>query len=461
MKTIGVGLRKGFSTGSVSAAAIKASLRYFFKRQEFLDIKIKMPDNEYVSLDVARLSSVFPYRSSFTKGNAGECRFSAATVIKDSGDDPDITNGIKICADFMAIDDSNNIVDMLSDESESADIGMNDNGDKNDDAVLCLYEKISSAIMNRLPKEMKNYYKKLYIYNIIRHSGFMLVLASSVGIGIAGRRGLPIKPGFPAVNPIPLKMIEWAVREEIDSSANDSHGSVWLSVLYVPNGAVVAEKTLNPRLGIKGGISILGTTGYVIPISTKAWLETIKVSLSFLSENGINECIYTPGRFSEKIATKLFRDMPKESFIEIGDYVSYSMRKAVQYDVKKIIFVGQFGKIVKILQGARNTNAKYGSLDLRYLSASVRATLRECTDISDGTVDDLCNKIDNSNTSRQAYGYILPLSTFYQWLPDRILYDVLKTVKKNLIRMAGKSIDIDIVLISYEGKSLVSTLNRP
>jgi len=247
-------------------------------------------------------------------------------------------------------------------------------------------------------------------------------------------------------------------RRVIKKQLNDA-SRVWLSVLYIPDGAVVAEKTLNPRLGINGGISVLGTTGYVIPISTKAWLETIKASLVFLSENGIEECIYTPGRFSEKIAIKLFKDMPKESFIEIGDYVSYSLRKAGQHAIKKIIFVGQFGKIVKILQGARNTNAKYGSLDLGYLSASVRATLEEYTDMSDSFIGDLCNKITNSNTSRQAYGYILSLSDLNASLPNRIFYNVIRTARKNLIRMAGKLINVDIVLLSYEGKSLVSTLN--
>ncbi len=452
MKISKNGLKKGFSTGSVSTAAIKASLRYYFKRQEFLDIKINMPGEEYVSLGVTRLFG-------------GKFGLSTAVVIKDSGDDPDVTNGIKICADFMTICDANNIVDMFFKElGQSASIVGND---KNDNTTLCLYEKISRAIMDRLPRDMKKYYEKLYIYNIIKHSGFMLVLASSIGIGIVGRRGLPVKPGFPAINPIPSKMIEWAVKEEIDSlrggrvikkQLNDA-SRVWLSVLYIPDGAVVAEKTLNPRLGINGGISVLGTTGYVIPISTKAWLETIKASLVFLSENGIEECIYTPGRFSEKIAIKLFKDMPKESFIEIGDYVSYSLRKAGQHAIKKIIFVGQFGKIVKILQGARNTNAKYGSLDLGYLSASVRATLEEYTDMSDSFIGDLCNKITNSNTSRQAYGYILSLSDLNASLPNRIFYNVIRTARKNLIRMAGKLINVDIVLLSYEGKSLVSTLN--
>ncbi len=474
------GLRKGFSTGSVSAAAIKASIKYYFKHQKFFRIEIKMPGGENVLLPVAELSKIHPLIPPQAGGIRGGW-VSRASVIKDSGDDPDVTNGIKICADFMFLDDAGSAVAMLLNEAD--DIKGNQNQDnqggqvnrsKNTLMFLHLYEKAGETILTRLPIEVKKYYGKLYIYNIIKHSGFSIILSSSAGIGIVRRQGLPVSPGFPAINPVPFKMIEWAVKEEINGRINDSTGNstginqnklngipgngALLSILYVPDGGIVAKKTLNPRLGIEGGISILGTTGYVIPISAKAWLGTIKSSLAFLSGNKIDACVYTPGRFSEKTAMKILKDMPKESFIEIGDYVSYSIRKAVGAGIKRVIFAGQFGKIVKISQGARNTNAKYGNLDLKYLGALVKAVLREHTDImQEDMAVDLYEKIINSNTSRQAYDYILSLRNVYNPLPDKIFYNILKAAKENLIRMSKEQVNIDIILISYEGKMLAST----
>jgi Cobalamin biosynthesis protein CbiD len=127
---------------------------------------------------------------------------------------------------------------------------------------------------------------------------------------------------------------------------------------------------------------------------------------------------------------KILKDMPKESFIEIGDYVSYSIRKAAGSGIKRVIFAGQFGKIVKISQGARNTNAKYGNLDLKYLGALVKAVLKEHIDIiPENEVNDLYEKIINSNTSRQVYDYILSLCNIYNPLPDKIFYNILKSGK--------------------------------
>jgi Cobalamin biosynthesis protein CbiD len=181
------------------------------------------------------------------------------------------------------------------------------------------------------------------VYNIIKCplcTGSTIIFVSSKGIGTVKRKGLPVKAGYPAINPVPYKMIESAAEEELKlkilelkTGAKDSRdyggydGKIFFSLLYVPEGEKIAERTLNPRLGIEGGISILGTSGYVVPISTKAWLETIKACLSFLKANKIDTCVFTPGRFSEKAALKIFKNIRRESFIEIGDYVSYSLRK--------------------------------------------------------------------------------------------------------------------------------------
>ena len=411
-------LRKGFSTGSTSTAAIKASIRYYFEPEKFSSIKIKMPGGENAHLNIAGLES----RRLYGNGTVA----SKAVAVKDSGsDDSDVTGGIKICADFTVINKNN----------------------KNE--ILGL----------------KKYYEKLSVYNIIKcqwkGGTVSLILAASKGVGKATRPGLPVRAGSPAVNPVPFAMIELAAKEELcfwirkDAlSLNSLNNKIFISILYIPEGEKTAKKTLNKRLGIEGGISILGTTGYVIPVSTKAWLETIKASLKFLSENNINTCVYTPGRYSEKIALKIIKDLPYESFIEIGDFISYSIRKAVKSGIENIILAGQFGKIIKIAQGARNTNAKYSSLNLEFLAETAKKTVKSICGGGKGVEQGeyIYNLIVNSNTSREAYGHIT--SDEFKIYSDIILGNILKIAAENLTKIAGEGVNIKIVLISYGGNAI-------
>ena len=437
------GLRKGFSTGSTSAAAVKASIRYYFEGEKFDLIEIKMPGGENASLKVASLSK-FNFN---LEQKETEPFISKSVLIKDSVDDfADVTGGIEICADFTVID-----------------------------------KKDKNALKN-----LKKYYEKFLVYNIIKcplAEDSTIIFASSKGIGTVKRKGLPVKAGYPAINPVPYKMIESAAEEELKLKI--LNGKIFFSILYVPEGEKIAERTLNPRLGIEGGISILGTSGYVVPISTKAWLETIKACLSFLEANKIDTCVFTPGRFSEKAALKIFNNLRRESFIEIGDYVSYSLRKVCRTGIKNIIFVGQFGKIVKIAQGARNTNAKYAALDLGFLAETAKEAVKKR---SEKDAERIYGLIIGSNTSREAFGYIT--SDDFSIYSDDIFSKLLKKAAEKLYNIAknagnaaemgfraetetgvnavnantnavsnaaaegGNSADIEIVLIDYGGNEI-------
>ena len=446
----GSGLRKGFSTGSTSAAAVKASIRYYFEDEKFNSVEIKMPGGENASLKVASLLK-------FKLKPDAEQVISKSVLIKDSGGDfADVTGGIEICADFTVID-----------------------------------KKDKNAV-----KSLKKYYEKFLVYSIIKCplcAGSTIIFVSSKGIGTVKRKGLPVKAGYPAINPVPYKMIESAAEEELNAinGVKDGlycggydvgyGGKIFFSVLYVPEGEKIAERTLNPRLGIEGGISILGTSGYVVPISTKAWLETIKACLSFLKANKIDVCVFTPGRFSEKAASKIFKNFRRESFIEIGDYVSYSLRKVCGTGIKNIIFAGQFGKIVKIAQGARNTNAKYTSLDLGFLAETAKEAVKKRSEID---AERIYGLIIGSNTSREAFGHIT--SDDFNIYSDDILSKLLKKAAEklyNIVKNADKDdngagrvfeaetgadinvkaedgnstdmkIDIEIVLIDYGGNEI-------
>ena len=425
--------RKGFSTGSTSAAVIKASIRYYFEPEKFSDIKIKMPGGEEANLNISELEK---YRM-----NENGTPVSKASAVKDSGSDEyDVTGGIKICADFTAINKN----------------------DKNEIAGL------------------KKYYEKFSVYNIIKcplkGGTAALILAASKGVGRATRPGLPVRAGYPAVNPVPFAMIELAAEEELcfwinkinkDLSGSDLlNNKIFISVLYIPEGEETAKKTLNGRLGIEGGISILGTTGYVMPVSAKAWLETIKASLNFLSENKIDTCVYTPGRYSEKIALKIIKNLPQESFIEIGDFITYSIRKAVKKGIKNIILAGQFGKIIKIAQGARNTNAKYSRLNLNFLGETAKKTVGSICggegkggSKGGGRPDErIYNLIVNSNTSREAFSHIT--SDEFKIYSDIIFETILNIAAENLAKTAGEGVNIEIILISYGGSAVKRTAHK-
>ncbi|RZD18342.1 MAG: cobalt-precorrin-5B (C(1))-methyltransferase [Candidatus Acididesulfobacter diazotrophicus] len=418
------GLKKGFSTGTVSAGAIKSSVRYYFSKKKFETISVDMPGGESVNIDVADLSCRFLKNGT---------KISTAVIQKFSGDDIDVTGGIKIYADFMiigkknqykyikkspSINYSNNVNnDNISNVNDNDNDNYNDlkglssheydNGSNND------FDKINAENIKDYLKNYFNefYHKKLIFYDIIENVKNQIIqgtdfnlfadntdflFSSAEGIGVATKHGLPVNIGSPAINPVPLDMIKKNVlnefkniilndgydgyirnslKSDIGKNAKDvnvNDAKFFLSVLYIPDGEDVSKKTLNSRLGIEGGLSILGTTGYVIPISAKAWLDTIKSSLLFLHENNIDICVFTPGRFSEKCAIKIFKNFSEEYFIEIGDFVSYSIRKAAVYGIKNIILAGQFGKIVKISQGERNTNAKYSNLNLNYIGEIIK-----------------------------------------------------------------------------------------
>lgn len=540
------GLKKGFSTGTVSAGAIKSSVRYYFSKKKFETISVDMPGGESVNIDVADLSCRFLKNGT---------KISTAVIQKFSGDDIDVTGGIKIYADFMiigkknqykyvkkfpSINYSNNV---NNDNISNVNVNVNDNDNYNDLKGLSSHEydngsnndfdKINAENIKDYLKNYFNefYHKKLIFYDIIENVKNQIIqgtdfnlfadntdflFSSAEGIGVATKHGLPVNIGSPAINPVPLDMIKKnalnefkniilndeydgyirnSLKSDIGKNAKDvNDAKFFLSVLYIPNGEDVSKKTLNSRLGIEGGLSILGTTGYVIPISAKAWLDTIKSSLLFLHENNIDVCVFTPGRFSEKCAMKIFKNFSEEYFIEIGDFVSYSIRKAAVYGIKNIILAGQFGKIVKISQGERNTNAKYSNLNLNYIGEIIKKYFnyknqnnnlnndlsnnynKKNTDIDNNNnlnnnpsnselnyvleneisgLSEIYEKVINSNTSREAFLYISSIKN--ENVKKEIINEILFNAKKNIEKINKGLIKCKIILLSYNGEKIFET----
>jgi cobalt-precorrin-5B (C1)-methyltransferase len=186
-----------------------------------------------------------------------------------------------------------------------------------------------------------------------------ITITGGEGVGTVTKPGLEIPVGQPAINPVPRQMIENSVEEII----RERGVKVTISVT---DGKKLAEKTLNSRIGITGGISILGTTGIVIPYSVNAYKASISQSLDISVACGCEKAVLTTGRRSEKYAQAMF-SLPEECFIQAGDFIGHSLEECARKRIKEIIIWGMTGKISKLGTGFFYTNISDSRVDFNFL----------------------------------------------------------------------------------------------
>jgi cobalt-precorrin-5B (C1)-methyltransferase len=293
-------LRSGYTTGACAAAAAKAAVLLVTRHASRVTaVEIPFPDGSRVKFEVQN--------SKFEETSA------RASVIKDAGDDPDITNGAEIVAEAKIVQQSN---------AEKDDVGSR----------------------RTLP---------------------LPIITGGIGVGTVTKPGLSQPVGEPAINPVPRKMIQEAVLEAIDSSRGKARLAPAVQVtISVPKGEELAKKTLNYRLGIVGGISILGTTGIVKPVSTEAWTATITSSMDVAKAMGYREIVLSAGRASEKSHMQKYA-LPEESYVLMGDYLEYSLKEAQRHGFEKIILCAQWAKMVKIAMATPQTHVRFGAINIR------------------------------------------------------------------------------------------------
>jgi len=175
-------------------------------------------------------------------------------------------------------------------------------------------------------------------------------LTTGPGIGMVTKPGLAVEVGKPAINPVPLKMIHQAIAEVID----DEGVKVELSI---PEGVEIAKKTFNPQLGIVGGISVLGTTGVVKPMSEEALKSSLELSLKQLAALGHDEVILVPGNYAVSFLKKYY-DVPDKLVVQTSNFIGFMLEKAVKHGFKKIVLVGHIGKLVKLAAGIFYTHSR-------------------------------------------------------------------------------------------------------
>ncbi|KFG70201.1 cobalt-precorrin-5B (C(1))-methyltransferase [Microvirga sp. BSC39] len=184
------------------------------------------------------------------------------------------------------------------------------------------------------------------------------------GVGTVTRAGLPLPPGEPAINPVPRQMI----RDNLDEAARSIGGPTDIAVeISIPGGEAIAQKTLNPRLGILGGLSILGTTGVVVPYSCAAWIHSIYRGIDVARAGGLDHVAGATGSTSEKAVQALY-NLPDHALIDMGDFAGGMLKYLRRNPVPKVTIAGGFAKMTKLGQGLLDLHSRSGAVDLAWLS---------------------------------------------------------------------------------------------
>ena len=367
-------LRTGYTTGACAAAASKAAIMMLIHNTNIRNVEIPFPNGS---------RAIFNVHEFGVKANSAW-----ASVIKDAGDDPDITNGAEIVAEV-------------------------------------------SIIENSQIKETKN--PRIFITN-------------GKGVGIVTKPGLAVPVGNPAINPIPQKMIIEAVKEAL-YSVKTSKTSIQVEI-SVPYGEELAKKTLNPRLGIIGGISILGTTGIVKPISDEAWTSTIKISMDVAKAMGYNEVVLSSGRSSERVHQERY-GLSEECYIMMGDYVEFSLLEARKHEFKHIHLCVQWAKMTKIAMGIPQTHVRYGAVEPN-----------DVVNFLVGLNEQFQNLVSQKgnykfNTAREVFTLIK------EELPETEQIDLFSKIceiAKLYAQSITKGIPVQVYLASYEGDIIAESI---
>jgi len=253
------------------------------------------------------------------------------------------------------------------------------------------------------------------------------------GVGKVTKPGLQVPVGESAINPVPMQMITAAVKEALPSGKGAE------VTITVPAGEKVAEKTLNAKLGVVGGISILGTTGVVKPFSSDAYRRSLAPQIDVALAKGYSSVFFVPGNIGEKIAKQLFK-LADEQVVQTGDFVGYMLDQAVAKGVKEIVFIGHSGKLVKLAAGIFNTHHRMGDARNEVIAAYAGAA---------GADSALIQLILQSNTTEEATVALCKVGLL-QATYDRIA----QRINLRLTERTKSKIKFSVIIVSMNGAVL-------
>ncbi|RJL22840.1 cobalt-precorrin-5B (C(1))-methyltransferase [Bailinhaonella thermotolerans] len=353
MKTRPKALRTGWTTGTCASAAAKAATLALVERRARDWVEVALPSGRRVTFAVERCA--------LRDGPRAE-----AVVVKDAGDDPDVTHGAHLTATVSWRDEPG------------------------------------------------------------------VELDGGVGVGVVTKPGLGLELGGPAINPVPRRMITQAVEEALDG-----RGRGVRVVISVPGGERMARKTTNARLGILGGISILGTTGIVRPFSTASWRASVEQAVSVMAAQGEDTLVLCTGGRTEKGAMGLLPHLPEVCFVEVGDFTGAAVRRAVEHGLREVVFVGMAGKLTKLAAGVLMTHYTRSKVSTALLGEITRAV---------GGTEELAAEVDAANTARHAYelweaaGLLEPAGD-----------ELCRRVAGVLARFSGHRLAVRVAMVDFTG----------
>ena len=349
-------LRTGYTTGSCAAAAAKAAAHMLVSGEVVGEVSLVTPAGIRLYLEVEDIVK--------------ENNYVSCAIRKDSGDDPDVTNGILVYARVTFAQD----------------------------------DVVKSKV----------------------------ILEAGEGIGRVTQKGLEQSIGDPAINLVPRRMIREAVEEELQKAGIDRGVRV---MIWVPDGAEIARKTFNSKLGIEGGISILGTTGIVEPMSEKALTDTIFVEMKVRRENGMDYCYVVPGNYGSDFLHDTL-GYQEDAAVKCSNYVGEVIDDAVRLQMKGILLVGHIGNFIKLAAGIMNTHSRQadGRMEILAAHAAMAGGSRELI--------------------RQLMECITTTAALELLEKEGILKEVMSTVmikiEEHLKHRAGDGLEIGAVMFSKE-----------
>ncbi len=302
-------LRSGYTTGACATAATKGALLALLHQRRFTKSRIRLPIGQSVTFDL--------HTCTYTPQEG------TSSVIKDAGDDPDVTHRAEICA------------------------------------------RVTWA-----PEPGVHFVR-------------------GEGVGLVTKAGLPVPPGEPAINPVPRQMMTETVQAILARTGN-AHRGIRLEI-SVPQGETMAEKTFNPRLGIIGGISILGTTGIVVPYSTAAWEASVLQNIDVAVAQGCDHLVFVVGGRGERFARR-FISLPDIGYVQIGNFFGLALEHAAQVGVAQITLASMIGKLAKFAAGNASVHSKQSEQDFAFLAVLAGDV---------GADDAVVQRMRNANTAQE------------------------------------------------------------
>ncbi|GII21501.1 cobalt-precorrin-5B (C(1))-methyltransferase [Planosporangium mesophilum] len=349
-------LRTGWTTGTCASAAAKAAASLLLSGEPPAWVEVALPSGRRVT---------FAVESTVVADGVA-----TAVVVKDAGDDPDVTHGAHL-----------------------------------------------TATVSWLP------------------AGDGVELDGGEGVGVVTRPGLGLEVGGPAINPVPREMITQAVREVVG-------GRGVRVVISVPGGEKMARKTTNRRLGVLGGISILGTTGIVRPFSTASWRASVVQAVAVAAAQGEQTIVLCTGGRTEKGAMALLPDLPEVCFIEVGDFTGAALRMAVERDVGRVVFVGMVGKLTKLGAGVLMTHYTRSAVDTGLLGRLTSAA---------GGSQSLVDDVAAANTARHAYE-LWQAAGLLRAAGDALC----ARVRDVLVAFTDGAVSASVAMVDFTGKTVVA-----